>query len=79
MEDLLANLSFLKTWIHKPAFPGLLYSGSCNLRKGLFVYRKVLGIVDPAGGVQLPYRPYIANQERNAKSIPLFFLLENPF
>ena len=33
MEDLLANLSFLKTWIHEPAFPGLLYSGSCNLKK----------------------------------------------
>ena len=79
MEDLLANLSFLKTWIHELAFPGLLYSGSCNLRRGLFVYRKVLGIVDPAGGVQLPYRPYVVNQKRNAKSIPLFFLLENPF
>ena len=61
MEDLLANLSFLRAWIHKPAFPGLLYSGSCNLRRGLFVYRKVLGIVDPAGGVQLPYRPYVVN------------------
>ena len=63
MEDLLANLSFLKTWIHKPAFPGLLYSGSCNnyIKKGLFVYRKVLGIVDPAGGVQLPYRPCAVN------------------
>ena len=55
MEDFLANLSFLRAWIHKPAFPGLLYSDSCNLRKGLFVYRKVLGIVDPAGGVRFSY------------------------
>ena len=28
MEDRLANLSFLRAWIHKPAFPGRLYSGS---------------------------------------------------